>query len=294
MRFRSRTAGLLLAAATAAGLTAAVTLPAGASTSPAGYYKILLRVGTDAPGMCLQPADPAGGAGTAIVQQPCAGSQAQHWAPLTISGTSYRFLNQASGLCMDVQGGAASRTPVDQWPCNSISNERWSWPHSFPDSFWPIKSQVAGSSSYCLDVPGASTQAGLGMQIYRCNDTAASGFSMFRTRETRPGPGALFTPGTAVPSRPVNLPGRRTPPSSGRSLFTPVDHSAPGCNCDEASARVHWRSPLPAFPSPAVPGRYGDPRAFPELRTRLSRTQPRTSGRERASGTARSHVISIR
>jgi hypothetical protein len=39
-----------------------------------------------------------------------------------------------------------------------------------------------------------------------------SGVSMFRTRETRLGPGALFTPGTAVPSRPVNLPDRRTPP----------------------------------------------------------------------------------
>lgn len=173
MRFRSRTAGLLLAAATAAGLAAAVTLPASASTSPAGYYQIIPRVGADATGMCLQPADPAGGAGTAIVQQPCTGSQAQHWAPLTISGTSYRFLNQASGLCMDVAGGAASGTPVDQWPCNSISNERWSWPHSFPDGFWPVKSQVAGSSSYCLDVPGASAQAGLGVQIYRCNNTAA-------------------------------------------------------------------------------------------------------------------------
>jgi len=29
-----------------------------------------------------------------------------------------------------------------------------------------------------------------------------SGVSMFRTRETRPGPGALCTPGTAVPARP--------------------------------------------------------------------------------------------
>ena len=94
--------------------------------------------------------------------------------------------------------------------------------------------------------------------------------------------------------RPGDLPDRRPPPSSGRSLFTPVPQSAPGCNRDEASARVHWRSPLPAFPSPVIPGRYRDPRAFPELRTRLSRTQPRTSGRERASGTARSHVTSIR
>ena len=178
MRIRSRTVGLLLAAATAAGLTAAAALPASASTSPAGYYQILVHVGTSAPVMCLQPADPAGGAGTAVVQQPCAGVQAQNWAPLTVSGTSYRFLNQASGLCMDVAGGAASGTPVDQWPCNSISNERWSWPHSFPDGLWPIRSQVAGSSSYCLDVPGASTQAGLGVQIYTCNGTPAQAWGI--------------------------------------------------------------------------------------------------------------------
>ena len=89
-----------------------------------------------------------------------------------------------------------------------------------------------------------------------------SGVSMFRTRETRLGPGALFTPGTAVPSRPGDLPDRRTPPSSGRSLFTPVQHSAPGCICDEALSRVHWRSPLPAFPSPVIPGTVRGPSGF--------------------------------
>jgi hypothetical protein len=178
MRIRSRTAGLLLAAAAAAGLTVAAALPASAGTSPAGYYKIFVQVGTNAPAMCLQPADPAGGAGTAIVQQPCDNIQAQNWAPLGIGGTSYRFLNQASGLCMDVRGGAARGTPIDQWPCNRISNERWSWPHSFPDGMWPIRSQVAGSSSYCLDVPGASTQAGLAVQIYTCNGTPAQAWGI--------------------------------------------------------------------------------------------------------------------
>ena len=33
-------------------------------------------------------------------------------------------------------------------------------------------------------------------------DADPSGVYMFRTRETRPGPGALYTPGTAVPARP--------------------------------------------------------------------------------------------
>ena len=111
--------------------------------------------------------------------------------------------------------------------------------------------------------PGDSAPLTIGLPHHPAGGADPSGVSMFRTRETRLGPGALFTPGTAVPSRSVNLPDRRTPPSSGRSLFTPVQHSAPGCNCDEASSRVHWRSPLPAFPSPVIPGRNGDPRAFP-------------------------------
>jgi hypothetical protein len=43
---------------------------------------------------------------------------------------------------------------------------------------WPIRSQVAGTSSYCLDVPGASTQPGLGVQIYTCNGTAARAWAI--------------------------------------------------------------------------------------------------------------------
>ena len=45
-----------------------------------------------------------------------------------------------------------------------------------------------------------------------------SGVSMFRTRETRLAQGALFTPGAAVSTRPVNLPGRRLPHLNGQPL----------------------------------------------------------------------------
>jgi hypothetical protein len=41
---------------------------------------------------------------------------------------------------------------------------------------------------------------------------------MFRTRETRLAQGALFTPGTAVSTRPVILPGRRLPHRNGQPL----------------------------------------------------------------------------
>ena len=43
-----------------------------------------------------------------------------------------------------------------------------------------------------------------------------SGVSMFRTRETRLAPGALCTPGTAVPSRPGFYPDRRLPLLNGQ------------------------------------------------------------------------------
>jgi hypothetical protein len=41
---------------------------------------------------------------------------------------------------------------------------------------------------------------------------------MFRTCETRLAQGALFTPGAAVSTRPVILPGRRLPHRNGQPL----------------------------------------------------------------------------
>jgi hypothetical protein len=43
-------------------------------------------------------------------------------------------------------------------------------------------------------------------------------FSVFRTRETRLDLGALWTPGAAVPARPVIVPGRRLPHLNGQPL----------------------------------------------------------------------------
>ena len=51
--------------------------------------------------------------------------------------------------------------------------------------------------------------------------------SMFRTRETRLAQGALFTPGTAVSTRPVILPGRRLPHRNGQPL-SPRTTTRPG------------------------------------------------------------------
>jgi hypothetical protein len=57
------------------------------------------------------------------------------------------------------------------------------------------------------------------------------GFSMFRTRETRLGLGALYTPGTAVSTRPRMLHDRRLPHHSGNVPICPALPTRPGQLC---------------------------------------------------------------
>lgn len=122
---------------------------------------------------CLQPADGSIQQGAAIVQQPCNGSAAQQWSKVHVSGNTFRYVNGLSGLCLDARGGPANRTPVQQWTCNKISNENWDPGADIDDDIPPLISRVSGTDSYCLDIPGGQKIAGLAVQIYRCNGTAA-------------------------------------------------------------------------------------------------------------------------
>jgi hypothetical protein len=118
---------------------------------------------------------------------------------------------------------------------------------------------------------------------YRTASSGAdpSGVSMFRTRETRLAQGALCTPGAAVPTRPVVLPAAACRISTA-SPCRPGLQPAPGRIIDEASAKVHCRSPHTSLPLACDPGRNGVLGLFPELRTQPGRTRQRTSGRGQA------------
>ena len=111
--------------------------------------------------------------------------------------------------------------------------------------------------------PGASAPLAIGLPRRHRDGADPSGVSMFRTRETRPGPGALYTPGTAVPHGHVCIP--RPPPAALQRPVpvTPVSRPVPGCLSHEASARVHWRSPLPAIPLACGSQTERDPSGFP-------------------------------
>jgi hypothetical protein len=108
-----------------------------------------------------------------------------------------------------------------------------------------------------------------------------SGFSMFRTRETRLAQDALCTPGAAVPTRPAVLPAAACRISTACPC-RPGPQPAPGRIIDEASARVHCRSPHTSLPLTCDPGRNGVLGLSPEPRTRPGRTRQRTSGRGQA------------
>jgi ricin-type beta-trefoil lectin protein len=82
------------------------------------------------------------------------------------------FVNRVSGFCLNVAGGAARGTPISQLPCNGVSNERWTWTAAIPGTKNPLRSQVSGSSDFCLAEPGASSQDGLAMQLDTCNGSS--------------------------------------------------------------------------------------------------------------------------
>jgi hypothetical protein len=120
--------------------------------------------------LCLGPENNSPAQGTPIVQESCSGSP--EWIALS-DGAGVQFQNGLSGMCLDARGGAANHTPVQQWPCNGISNERWKISGSGGTQNAPVQSMVAGSNGFCLDIPGGQTTVGLAMQIYVCNNTVS-------------------------------------------------------------------------------------------------------------------------
>ena len=97
------------------------------------------------------------------------------------------------------------------------------------------------------------------------NGADLSRVSMFRTRETRPGPGALYTPGTTVPAR------LRVNPAAAACRLATARSLPPRCHDPSRDVFLtrHQQGftgvrPSRPFPSPVAPGRNGDPWALPQ------------------------------
>ncbi|HXC96141.1 MAG TPA: RICIN domain-containing protein [Edaphobacter sp.] len=114
-------------------------------------------------GKCLQPINGSTAQGVAIVQQPCNGSVAQQWTVTSVSATKVHLVNRASHLCLDARGGATNGTPIQQWTCNTISNENW----NFGITNNLLSSGVSNTFSHCVATPG--DQNGLAMELRSCS-----------------------------------------------------------------------------------------------------------------------------
>jgi len=170
MRKRIATTALAFAAAVAA--TAGAAAPAFADD----HFDVTVRnAGT---GKCLAPQGESFADGVAIVQVTCNGSPFQRWDFVDHDDHVFQIRNAVTLKCMDVLGTNANQTPVVQWPCSGISNQRFEASRDLPD-FVTLRSRVSGTRTHCLDVPGGQPVENAAMQIWVCNGTPAQAFGVF-------------------------------------------------------------------------------------------------------------------
>ena len=132
--------------ATVAGVVASAPLAAASSTVV--IYNFLSK-------QCLQPVNGSTEQGAAIVQEPCNGSVAQQWTEVSVGSNIFHYVNGLSGWCLDARGRAVNGTPVQQWTCNNISNEKWQPGEYISDVIPPLISRVPGSTATALTYQGA-------------------------------------------------------------------------------------------------------------------------------------------
>jgi len=169
--------------ALAAGLLIALSLATTAATANAQSSGFKPAIGVFNPirtyvsGLCLQPAGGSTAHFATVVQEPCDGSAAQGWEPLSPSNNHYTFVNQVSGLCLWDWDGAADtashtgRVLMDD--CNGSSNAEFNAGQHLPGVV-PLESRLHfKDSGTCIDVPGGSAAIGLAVQMYPCNGTGA-------------------------------------------------------------------------------------------------------------------------
>jgi hypothetical protein len=175
MRLHRKLGGLLAAALLAAGLTAAA-VPARAAENTV-YYQLVTgpTVNTSVP-ECLT-AD----TGQTVTQHFCDPNPAvltQLWRPIEFQNF-WEFQNRATGLCLWAfeVGPPHNGVPITMSSCFADdTNSEWQISRSTFPVTEAIASKVAGSTGFCLDVPGASITVGLQLQLFQCNGTAAQQF----------------------------------------------------------------------------------------------------------------------
>jgi hypothetical protein len=169
---RKRIVSTVLAVMAAVGVSLGAAAPAFADD----HFDVTVR--NTASGKCLAPQGESFADGVSIVQVTCNGSAFQRWDFVDHDDHIFQIRNAVTLKCMDAFGLNNNGTPVVQWPCSGISNERFQASRDLPD-FVSLRSRVARTSTHCLDVPGGLGTEGAAMQLWVCNGTAAQAFGVF-------------------------------------------------------------------------------------------------------------------
>ncbi|MGH7121107.1 MAG: RICIN domain-containing protein [Acetobacteraceae bacterium] len=145
-------------------LATAMASAGGLAFCPAGHAEDpIVKLVSVQNGKCLQPLGRSSDRGVAIIQKACDGSTAQQWTVTLVSSTKAHLVNRSSRLCLDARGKAVNGTPIQQWPCNKISNEDW----SFGIRNNLLSSGISGTFSHCVATPGS--QDGLPTELRFCD-----------------------------------------------------------------------------------------------------------------------------
>lgn len=142
------------------------------STTTTGVFHLLSFASR-----CVEVKDANISNSAVIRQTTCDDSLKQRWK-LTPRYVNFSFVtkNQLAAapnehLCMDVvNADTGNWAAVQQWWCNEGAlNQRWSLVPSTTAGYYSIKSTNSGR---CIDVPDASTSAGVQVQQFDCHGTA--------------------------------------------------------------------------------------------------------------------------
>jgi Ricin-type beta-trefoil lectin domain len=165
-------------ATSALALTAALAGSVGVATPAFADDHFDVTVRSSVSGKCLAPQGNSSADGVPIVQVTCNCSAFQRWDFVDHDDHIFQIRNAVTLKCMDVLGKNSNGTPVVQWPCANISNQRFQASRNLPD-FVTLKSRVSGTKTHCLDVPGGRSDEGLALQIWTCNGTASQAYGVF-------------------------------------------------------------------------------------------------------------------
>ena len=124
---------------------------------------------------CVGPVGRSTALGVQLEIETCTNTANQRWIPTSIGGGFFRWKNELSGLCMDVNGGSISAgAAVIQWICGTQTNQQW----TVTDVTGGSERMTARHSGLVLDVTGQGTADGTKLEQWFSNGGANQHFLM--------------------------------------------------------------------------------------------------------------------